>query len=141
MNNKKIEFHHLGLATTSEDEAIKHLSSMGYNITNAVYDPLQEVYQQMCTSTYMPNIELIFTSNKSAKPLESILKKKISNIYHICYITSSTDLALKHFNSSGVRIMELRKPLPAKIFNNNLVSFYFIEGFGIIELLEAKISL
>jgi len=43
---------------------------------------------------------------------------------------------LEDFKKDGLKIKKISKPKPAILFRNQKVSFYYISGFGIIEILE-----
>lgn len=132
-----LRFHHLGLASRREEEALKFLEGLGYSIGKRIHDPLQNVHLRFCQASSVPDVELV-TPTDSSGPLDSILKTTDANFYHTCYETINLDISLQAIRSSGNRVICVSEPKPAVLFDGRPVSFYLIKGFGIIELLESN---
>jgi len=137
MNRYGLKFHHLGLAVTNKEKAVCFIEGLNYKIGVEIYDPQQKVNIIMCHSDNMPDVEIIFRSNELG-PLDSILRDRNELIYHICYTSKDLESSLKSIKISGNRIITVSVSKPAVLFDNNLVSFYLIDGFGLIEILEEK---
>ena len=135
MDNYFLEFHHLGFATKNNEKALLFLSNLDYEIGKKVYDPYQNVNLIFCKHKSMPDIEVIYPA-RTEGPLKSILKDKSESIYHQCYTTTNLVKSLNAMKQNGVRIITISKPVEAILFDNRKVSFYYVSGFGIIEILE-----
>ena len=70
-------------------------------------------------------------------PLRSVLAQAPSSFYHLCWEVPGTDAALAHWAAAGLRVVTVRAPLPAVLFGGRRVSFHVVQGFGLVELLEA----
>ena len=136
MPNSQALFHHFGLALKKEERALKFLEAMGYSIGESVYDPLQDVYVRMCTSSRMPSVETVMPG-KNDGPLTPILKKTNEMIYHTCYEISSHETFLSDLNAQNISYSCLLESKPAILFGGRMVSFYYIIGYGVVELLES----
>jgi hypothetical protein len=132
-----LEFHHLGLAVKSAEPAKTFLQAIAYNIGHAVRDSLQNVDLILCRHVYMPSIEIISRVGESG-PLDRMLAKHSSGlIYHQCYMTRDLLGTLDVLETDlGLRVVCLSDAKPAVLFEGRMVSFYQIEGFGMIEVLE-----
>ena len=54
----------------------------------------------------------------------------------MCYETIHLQQSLDSLENAGLRIYTISNPKPAILFDNRNVSFYKIQGFGLIEILE-----
>lgn len=140
MNYFGLKYHHLGLATKNKDKATIFLKGLNYEIGEVIYDPLQNVNLIICRHEKQPDVEIIFPQNNEEinSPLSNIFKFQNELIYHICYSTTNLESTLIKMKQSGLRIYTISSKKEAILFNNELVSFYKIKGFGIIEILELK---
>jgi methylmalonyl-CoA/ethylmalonyl-CoA epimerase len=129
-----IRFHHFGLAVKSFDSALKFYGNLNYNCSNPIVDELQKVELIICTSDIFPSVELIKPINEES-PIINYLKKTNEIIYHTCYEIFD-DHQLKFIFKQN-RAICISKPKPAILFDNRLVSFYYIHNVGIIEILES----
>ena len=88
----------------------------------------------LCYSNKFPSVELVRSLNKNS-PLENYLKKNNEIIYHVCYeVDGSIDLDTYLF--SKMKYICVSEPKPAILFDNRNVSFYYVKGIGLIEILE-----
>ncbi len=129
-----IKFHHFGLAVKSFDEAIKFHKNLGYSISNEIFDEIQNVNLILCTSNQFPSIELVKPVNNES-PIKNYLKKNNEMIYHICYELYTDKISIENFFSKN-RYICVSEPKPAILFKNRLVSFYYLNNVGLIEILE-----
>lgn len=136
MDQFGLTFHHMGLALRKEDEALKFLSGLGYDLGNKVYDPEQKVFLRLCTKETQPAVELV-TKGDEESPLDNILKKYSWLVYHTCYETKDLDASLQSMEKYGIRALPVAPRKPAVLFGGRYVSFYTIMGFGLIEILES----
>lgn len=112
------------------------LDLLGYAAGDEVYDPIQKVNLCLFTSKTLPAVEVITPSNEPG-PLDRILKSRDEAPYHYCYVTENLEKTLASFSKAGCRAICVSSPKPAVLFGGRHVSFYLVQGFGLIELLEA----
>jgi len=115
---------------------MRMLSAVGYSVQPAVYDPRQGVNVMMCDHTCMPSIEVIWAEGGQT-PLSNMLKTRDALVYHLCYSADNVPNALADMAKLGLRITSVGEPKPAVLFGGDLVSFYLVHGFGLIELIHA----
>jgi methylmalonyl-CoA/ethylmalonyl-CoA epimerase len=131
-----LKFHHLGLATRKRDRAIAFLASLGYQIGESVFDPLQNVHLTMCTHATEPAIEIICPADEKG-PIDTLTRRHPAGIiYHPCYETDDLPAALAALETQ-TRVVCVSPPTPAPLFGGLPVSFYSVQGIGTIEILEA----
>jgi len=126
-------FHHYGLAVKDFSKALTFYQQLGYDCTEPVIDFLQNVELVLCTSKNYPTVELVKPINDKS-PIINYLNKCNEMIYHICYEVEKIEDVKKLFPNN--RVFCTSKPKPAVLFNNRLVSFYYINDVGLIELLQ-----
>ena len=63
-----------------------------------------------------------------------ILNKYNEMIYHICYEVENIEMINKLFSNN--RATCVSKPKPAILFDNRLVSFYYLPQVGLVEVLQ-----
>jgi Glyoxalase/Bleomycin resistance protein/Dioxygenase superfamily len=129
------EFHHLGVAVRNRAPALSLLSALGYAHGESVLDPLQNVRLTFCSHPTQPAIELI-EPGEGAGPLDKILRDGDGIAYHVCYSVKSSATVLQELEAAGQRVMTVSPVKPAVLFPGSAVSFYFIIGFGLVELVE-----
>lgn len=130
------DFHHLGLAVRTLERAKPMLDALGYSMVGeTVYDPLQNVNLTMYRHAEQPALELI-ERGLGDGPLERLLKSSEAIAYHLCYQVKDGAKFREDLDAQGVRLMTVSEPKPAVLFPDQAVSFHFVTGFGLIELLE-----
>lgn len=131
-------FHHFGLAAVDPVRATAFVAQLGYHCSSAVFDPLQNVHLRWCECDCAPAIEIVSPAERDG-PLGRILIDQPSSFYHLCYeIEVTTTDALDTLRVGGARVVTVLAPLPAVLFDGRNVSFHMVQGFGLIELLEAE---
>jgi acyl carrier protein len=133
----RLRFHHHGLALKHEHAALSFLRMLGYDSGTIVYDPLQNVQARMCTHVTAPAVELVLPG-KDDGPLTRLLTKHEHMLYHTCYEVADRDETVKSIEETGLRVIEVARPLPAILFHGRKVSFHNVLGFGLIELLDMQ---
>ena len=128
-----LSFHHYGLAVKHFSKALSFYQQVGYDFTEPVIDLLQNVELVLCTSKNYPTVELVKPINDKS-PIIMYLNKCNEMIYHICYEVEKIENVKKLFPNN--RVFCTSKPKPAILFDNRLVSFYYINDVGLIELLQ-----
>jgi hypothetical protein len=135
VNHFGLEFHHFGLAVRSPEKAFVFLQALGYEEGPSVFDPLQGVNLSMRYHNEMPDVEVIWPGAEPS-PIDGILNRKESMIYHLCYIAENPATALAKMVENGLEVLPATEPRPAILFGGDEVSFYFVAGFGLIELIN-----
>jgi hypothetical protein len=133
-NSFGLMFHHFGLAVRKPERATQFLMDLNYSIGQVTYDDLQNVNLIMCEHHQMPDVELIYPANTPG-PLDNWLKEQSQVIYHLCYTCCDLIWTLEQLRENH-RVITISPPKPAILFNYQQVSFYQIQGFGIIEIIE-----
>jgi len=131
---KYVKFHHYGIAVKNFDKAILFHRNLGYTVGDEVYDELQNVFLILCVSKNFPNVELVRPADTKS-PINGYLKKSNEIIYHACYELDTNNITVDEFFAAN-RYICVSKPKPAILFNNRLVSFYYLSDVGLIEILE-----
>jgi methylmalonyl-CoA/ethylmalonyl-CoA epimerase len=132
--NDHIKFHHYGLALKTFKDAIRFHENLGYSCGKEVFDELQNVMLLLCTSNTFPTVELVKPVDETS-PISNYLNKNNEMIYHICYEIDTIKISINEFFAQN-RFICMSKPKPAILFNNRLVSFYYLNNVGLIEILE-----
>jgi methylmalonyl-CoA/ethylmalonyl-CoA epimerase len=134
-NSLHLRFHHFGLATSRPDAATALLRSLGYAIGTPVHDPLQHVDLVMCTSAAMPDVEIVYGDDPRS-PIAKYLRLSSGLFYHQCFTTGNLAASLASLKGAGHRLACVAPRKPAVLFGGRMVSFYYVPGYGLIELLE-----
>lgn len=138
MNAFGLTFHHLGLAVRNPDQARSFLAGLGYVPTDAIHDPEQNVNLFMCSHQLMPEIEVIYPASEKG-PVSGIVNRHTNGIvYHVCYTTEDLQATLLQMERSNIRAVCVSRPKPAVLFDQRRVSFYMVDGIGLIEIIEAS---
>jgi hypothetical protein len=83
MNRFGLRFHHFGLAVPNPCAAFRFLRALGYRLGPVVFDPLQQVNLALCAHEEMPDVEVIWPSERPS-PIDRILKRGGPMVYHLC---------------------------------------------------------
>ena len=132
MNN--IKFHHFGLVVKKFQKALLFYENLGYQCTDPIFDPLQNVELILCSSEEYPAVELVKPINDKS-PVSNYLSKINEMIYHTCYEMDDIEKDVGLLFSDN-RAICASKPKPAILFNNRLVAFYYVNDVGLIEVLQ-----
>lgn len=127
-------FHHLGIAVKDFERSVKFYEGLGYASSRQVVDTLQKVELVMLTSEALPAIELIRPTG-SDSPASRYLKYSDEAMYHICYEVSDLKKMLAALQVTH-RVICVSGQKPAVLFGGSAVSFYCIQGVGLVEFLE-----
>lgn len=129
-------FHHLGVAVKDFSKATLFYQSLGYQSLGPIEDKIQNVELLFLSSplSTSPNIELVKPINAQS-PVNTYLKTMNEAFYHTCYEVTSVHEAFNQMKKEFNTIC-ISPPKPAILFNNRLVSFYYLKDIGLVELLE-----
>lgn len=137
LNPFGLTFHHLGLAVRRPRDATKFLGGLGYDLTEPVFDPEQNVNLIICAHPgSMPDVEIIYPA-VGKSPIDALVAGRPEGIvYHMCYVTADLSATLAALDAAGVRAICKAPPTPAILFGGLKVSFYDIVGVGLCEIIE-----
>lgn len=135
MNLFGLTFDHFGLAVREPTAARVYLRGLGYEERNKVFDPLQQVNVAMFCHGTMPDVEVIW-SGDGPSPIDRILKRNDSTVYHLCYASSDPQRSIAAMEAEGLQVMTVVDARPALLFGGDLVSFHYVGRFGLIELIQ-----
>lgn len=127
-------FHHHGLAVAAPEEAFAFLTVLGYQLGAPLFDPMQRVNLALCTHATMPTVEVVWPGD-GGSPIDKFLKNG-PTIYHSCYATPDADGWLATLEAAGLDLITISPPTPALLFDGQKVSFHFVMGVGIVEILH-----
>lgn len=138
-NKWGLAFHHLGLAAKDPEGAAHFLTGLGYRIGETIYDPLQNVRLAMCAHDHMPDVEIISPADGPG-PLDKLLSShKDGLVYHMCYTSADLDSSLDALEADErFSVRSIAPPTEAILFGGKRVSFYLVEGVGVIEIIDDK---
>lgn len=128
-------FHHIGVATNSIDNTSKYYQDAGYNKTETVFDPIQNVNIAFLTKNGMPMVELLEPVDEKS-PINKIIKTSGVSPYHCCYIVDNITEAISELRKQ--QYVMLSKPVEAVALENKRICFLFNKEVGLIELLESN---
>lgn len=134
MNDLGLQFHHFGLATREPGLAVTFLTSLGYKSHGSVFDPSQNVNLIWCSHAEMPAVEVISPTDTPG-PVDNLLKTLSGTVYHLAFTCADLSTTLAAIEQSQ-RVIRLSAPRPALLFHGRHVSFYNIDGIGIVEIVE-----
>jgi methylmalonyl-CoA/ethylmalonyl-CoA epimerase len=127
-------FHHFGLLSSNPEESRQVLIDLGYEVSEAVDDPLQQVRLHWARHGSLPCVEIISPTDAPGA-VSNLVKRFQQGIYHLCFEVADIQACLERFSVHS-RVMLVSPPKPAVLFRNRQVSFHFVENFGLVELLE-----
>ena len=137
MQELGLTFHHLGLAAREPEEALKVLRGLGYSCGKIIFDPEQNVRLAMCHHPAMPSVEVIAPGSDGKTPIDRLVAKHGGGIvYHLCYTTKDLAASLAAIQNNGLHATCVAQPAPAVLFGGERVSFYLLDGIGLIEIIE-----
>ena len=136
-NRLGLSFHHLGLAAKDPEAAAHFLTGLGYRIGPTIFDPLQNVRLAMGVHDHMPDVEII-TPGEGEGPLDKLLSThKNGLVYHVCFTSTDLDRSLEALEGDGkLSVYSISPPKEAVLFGGKRVSFYLVEGVGLIEIID-----
>ncbi len=130
-----LSFHHFGLAVSRPEPAALFLRTIGYDIGAFLFDPLQNVHLNLCHHPVMPTVEIIHPG-AGPGPLDRVISVRDGLIYHLCYTADNLTDTIKKLEQASMLLLEVSPPTPAVLFGGKLVSFYVIDGFGLVEFIH-----
>lgn len=128
------KFHHIGIAVKDISATAAIYQAGGYDCSELIYDPIQNVHICWLTKEGMPTVELLAPHDETS-PVNKTLEKNGVTPYHTCYIVENIEEACKALRK--MKYVIVSKPAEAVAIHNCRVSFLFNKNVGLIELVEA----
>lgn len=128
-------FHHIGVAVYDIDKTAMYYTEAGYNKTETIVDPIQNVQICFLTKENMPMVELLAPVDNSSPVIKTLEKSGVSP-YHMCYEVESIDDAIKLLKRK--KFIPIIKPVSACALCNKRICFLYNKEVGLIEILETK---
>jgi len=129
-----LRFHHIGIAVFSLEETASMYEKAGYQRSDSIFDPEQNVNICWLTKDNAPLLELLAPVD-DLSPVNRILEKNGVSPYHFCYEADDIEQALIELRKQ--RFVVVKKPVKAIALNNSRVAFVFHKNVGLVELVEA----
>ena len=126
-------FHHIGIAVYDIDATAEYFLEAGYEKTETVVDPIQNVRICFLKKEGMPMLELVAPVDDASPVVKTLAKGGVSP-YHSCYRVRDIDDAVARLKKK--RFILLGKPVEACAINNKKVCFMYNSKVGLIELVE-----
>lgn len=129
-----MQINHIGYAVKSISKAIENLAYLGFEFGDVIEDTDRNILIAFGKhSGYV--IELVSPiSNDKESPIDGVIKKNGSTVYHICYESDNIKEDVKMLEKKQFKII---KPLePAIAFSGRQVVFLYNPIIGIIEIVE-----
>jgi len=131
-----MKFHHFGLLSSNPQGSCQVLVNLGYDVSGPIEDPLQKVRAWWGSHSTLPCVEII-SPTETTGAVSNLAKKIQQGVYHVCFEVSDAQAFIDQVGGSS-RVLLVSPPKPAVLFQNRLISFYFVDSFGLVELLEPE---
>ena len=126
-------FHHVGIATESLEKTAILFVEAGYEMTNIVFDPKQNVNISFLEKSDNPLLELVEPLDEKS-PVRNILNIVGTSAYHFCYEVDNLDESIDQLRKK--RFILMVKPVEAVAFEGRRICFLYHKETVLIELLE-----
>lgn len=131
-------FHHIGVAVKDIDATAAIYEEAGYNMSDIVFDPIQNVDICWLTKEGAPIVELLAPVDETS-PVNKTLEKNGVTPYHTCYVVDKIEDAVSQLRKQ--KYVMVSKPAEAVAFCGSRVCFVFNKNVGLIELVEAPANI
>lgn len=133
---KDLKFNHFGLAVRDKDKSETFLSNLGYKLKKEAVDKNQNVRAMIMKHPIYFDVEIISKINSNdVTPIDNIINKNASAIYHICFECSEINNLEAEMEKKNLMFKQIVKRMFSPLFNKD-VSFYYTDSMGIIEILH-----
>lgn len=137
--DQKCRLHHIGVAVEDVMTAKETLSRIGYEVSDSVSDASLGVDLALARKHGHPTIELVKRAEKTGLGRDPETEDA-GTAYHVCFEVESIEEVVTQLAEEEVNFFGLEDPKPAKLFDNRRVGFFYVDGFGLVELLEGARS-
>lgn len=133
MSSNKFNFHHVGIIVKSIKEYEKKM--LFEEKLNEVIDPIQKAKLSLYKNFSDSFLELIEPLSEDS-PTYNALSKFGEHLNHLCYTSESFQMVNELAEQNNW--LQIFGPVPAVLFNNKEVVFYFTQNRQIIEFIIIK---
>lgn len=133
-----MKFHHIGVAVKSISATATVYVAGGYQQSETLFDPEQNVNICWLTKEGMPVVELLEPVDDTS-PVNNTLKKNGVTPYHTCYIVDDIEQAVGELKK--MKYVVVSKPVEAVAIHGCKVCFLYNKNVGLIELVEAPANI
>lgn len=133
-----MKFHHIGVAVKSISATAAVYVAGGYQQSETLFDPEQNVNICWLTKEGMPVVELLEPVDDTS-PVNNTLKKNGVTPYHTCYIVDDIEQAVGELKK--MKYVVVSKPVEAVAIHGCKVCFLYNKNVGLIELVEAPANI
>ena len=123
------------LTRWSIKETSDQYKEWGFNMSEIIHDPIQNVNICFLTKNDHPVIELIEPITDSS-PVANILNKIGVSPYHICYEVKNIEESIIELKEK--RFIPIIRPSKAVAIENKLICFLYKKETGLIELIQSS---
>lgn len=127
------DFHHIGIACRDIEKTAKMYVSGGYDRTDTIIDPLQNVYVCVLSKYNQPTIELLAPVDEKSPICRILEKAGGASPYHVCYKVPEMDKAIADLRKK--RYIPTSRPKMSNVFGK-LVCFLFHKDVGLVEIIQ-----
>lgn len=131
---ESFKFHHIGVAVKDIDKTAAMYVGGGYQKSEPIFDPVQNVNICWLTKDGMPTVELLAPVDETS-PVSKILEKNGVTPYHTCYVVDDIEQAIVALRQQ--KYVLVSKPVEAVAIHNSKVAFLHHRQVGLIEIVEA----
>ncbi len=125
-----MKLHHTGFIVQNREKYLAHL--IYKEKIKEVYDPAQDAFILLLDNFSDSFIELIQPVSEKS-PTFNFLKKSGEGFHHFCYEISDQE-ELKNIEAN-YKLIKVFGPVPAVLFDNKQVVFYFNRNRQVVEFL------
>lgn len=125
-----MKLHHIGFVVSNISKTEERI--IFEKKINEVYDNIQRARLSLYTNYSNSYIELIEPKDDKSYTWNA-LQKKGTHMHHLCYQVRSFDEIQLIAVKTGM--LEIMKPVPAILFGNKFVTFYYTKERQIVEFL------
>ena len=132
---EQISLHHIGIAVPSIEAGSDPYRALCIDMGAPLIDPLQHVRLAIGGMERGLPIELVAPVD-STSPVYSLLTERGPGPYHLCFAVADIDAACQRLQRDGIAYEAISDKKPAVLFDGAAVAFLYMQGLGLIELVE-----
>ena len=130
-----MKLHHIGVACKDVEATTALLIKMGYSAGEIMFDSNQNVNVRFLENSVSPKIELLFGTGEGTSPVDKIVAKNGTSVYHLCYEVDNIKKAVNEMRADGYIPISTAK---SSLIEGRNVIFLFNADNVMIELLEGS---
>ena len=140
MDQFGLTFHHLGVVVRELSITRKFLEGTGYRFCVPPVVPNDSLHSVLAVHDQMPIVEAMWQS-ETPGPLDELVKRGQPGLsWYVCYHTDDLERSLRAMASAGLEPRCVAGANNSALFPLNRISFYSIDGIGLIEIIEGATS-